>query len=71
MEERDRQRKVINNILRITDLIRIELPELYSLLSETPFFPSVENKVSVVELEKYLDSLKVQYSTFIKSHLIL
>lgn len=59
------QNKLINEILIVTMMIQTSFPELYKLLSETPLFMShIKKDIGVTDFEQYLESLKMQLSTF-------
>jgi hypothetical protein len=56
---------LMNKIFAVTYQIQIKFPELYRVLSETPLF-TAESKLNITneDLEKYLESLKHQMSSF-------
>jgi hypothetical protein len=52
-------------IMEVTNRIRIEFPEAYRVMSETPFFTSRDmDHVTTTELEDYLTDIRGQLDTF-------
>ena len=66
--KRDRtSKKILNEIFEITTIIQKKHPELYLNLNETPLFLTYKkDDLSLIDLEQYLESLKVQLNTFEK-----
>ncbi len=54
-----------NKIFELTATIQKEFPELYIHLDETPLFLSGrEKRITRLDFEQYLESLKMQLATF-------
>lgn len=62
--------KSINKIVKITNNIEVNYPELYAILDETPMtIPSkIHPHMDIAILEDYLDSLKQILNHYIKNH---
>ena len=71
MSNNDNIQNLTNNILDVTLEIQERFPELYMLLSETPLFLSYDTLgISKLDLNQYLTSLKMQFSTFLGSEML-
>lgn len=61
------QQKVMDEILRVTSKIRLEFPEYYRYLNETPLFMFEHAKgISGIDFEQYLASLVAQMAALRK-----
>lgn len=71
MSNNDNIQSLTNNILDVTLEIQERFPELYMLLSETPLFLSCDTAgISKLDLNQYLVSLTMQFSTFSSSEML-
>lgn len=67
MSKESNIQNLTEEILNVTSKIQEKFPELYKLLNETPLFISYEYKgIRDIDLEQYLESLKIQFRTFEK-----
>ncbi len=67
MSKESNIQNLTEEILNVTSKIQEKFPELYKLLHETPLFISYEYKgIRDIDLEQYLESLKIQFRTFEK-----
>jgi len=64
------EHQLTQEIIQITNELKISYPELYRDLDETPLpiGSSPERKVSILDLEDYLNTLKKQLQNHIKTH---
>jgi len=55
------QQKISNKIFLETEQIRIQYPEIYDILTETPLFLSDNlDTITLHDFEQYLESLQTQ-----------
>jgi hypothetical protein len=63
------QHSLLNDINRVTQMIYKEFPALYAHLQETPLSLATDLKeMSHGELTEYLESLKMQWTSYSKVH---
>jgi hypothetical protein len=70
MSNNENLKQLMQDIIKTTLLIETKYPELYKFIEELPHFNKFGNEksVSILDLENYLNTLKIQLKKHIEFH---
>ncbi len=70
MSKNENLNQLMEDIIKTTLLIETKYPELYKFIEELPYFNKFGNEksVSFIDMENYLNTLKIQLKKHLEFH---